>query len=104
MAGPRSSSSPTRRRGRAASVAACDAAAKTLGGKAATVLVEMADDREALVREELKVPKTIAHALTVVFNAKGQRTHTFESTPTAAAVVEASKKVVEECCPGGRCK
>ena len=90
--------------GRPEALAACDAAARTLEGRAATVAVDVADAREAAFLAEMKVDPATKAAVTVVVNARGQRTATFDAVPTPAALLEASKKVVEECCPGGNCK
>jgi hypothetical protein len=92
--------------GRRDALSACEAARKQLGGKAASVVVDLADARESGFREELKVPANLKAPFTVVFNAKGLRVATFETLPAAPALVEASKKTAAEssCCPGGTCK
>ena len=90
--------------GRAETLAACAAAQKALEGKAITLSVDLDDEREAGFREEMKVPAKLSAPLTIVVNAKAQRTETFEAVPEVKALVEASQKVVAECCPGGHCK
>ncbi len=90
--------------GRVAAVEACDAAVKRLEGKAVTIVVDLVADREAGFRREMSIDADVAAAVTIVVNARGQRTATFDSTPDPASLVDATKKLVEECCPGGRCK
>jgi len=90
--------------GRLGAIEACNAAVKAMADKAATVTVDLADDREAAFTSELNVDRATTVAVTIVVNSRAQRTATFDTVPDAKALVEAAAKVVEECCPGGKCK
>jgi len=90
--------------GRLGAIGACDEAIKLLGGKGATVVVDLADPIEAGFVLAMKVDAATKVAVTVVMNARGQQTAKFDAVPEPAALVDAAKKVAQECCPGGNCK
>jgi hypothetical protein len=81
---------------------ACNQAMRTLEGKAATVVVDLADEAEAAWLKELGVKADEKVPVTVVFNAKGQKTQVLRGTVTPDQLVQAVHKKVE-CCPGGKC-
>jgi hypothetical protein len=81
---------------------ACNQAMQTLERRAATITVDMADKAEKAWLTELNVTGQETSPVTIVFNAKGQKTQVFRQVMTAAQLVEAVNKKVA-CCPGGSC-
>jgi hypothetical protein len=73
----------------------------------ATVLgVTLTDPAEQRFLAEMKADPRSGEPWVVVVNTRGQTTRTFLGSEglTVEALVEATKKRVSECCPGGRCK
>ena len=81
---------------------ACSEASRRLERKVTTVVVDMDDKAEQAWLKELGVGPREAAPVTVVFNAKGQKTQVFRAVMSADDLVEAVTKKVE-CCPGGSC-
>ena len=81
---------------------ACNVAMRTLERKAATITVDMTNKAERAWLRELNITGRETSPVTVVFNAKGQKTHVFRAVMTAEQLVEAVHKKVA-CCPGGDC-
>ena len=81
---------------------ACTEAMKRLERKAATVVVDVEDEAEAAWIKELNVSPKEEAPVTIVFNAKGQKTQVFRGAVSAEQLVQAVNKKVE-CCPGGSC-
>ena len=81
---------------------ACNQAMKKLERKATTVVVDMDDKAEKAWLKELGIRPQEAAPVTIVFNAKGQKTQVFRCVMTAEQLVQAVCKKVE-CCPGGKC-
>ncbi len=87
---------------RSAIFEACNEASRRLERKVTTVVVDMDDKAEKAWLKELNIGPREAAPVTVVFNAKGQKTKVFRAVMTAADLVQAVTKKVE-CCPGGSC-
>lgn len=87
---------------RSAVYEACSEATRRLDRKVTTVVVDMDDKAEKRWREELNVGLREPLPVTVVFNAKGQKTQVFRAVMSADDLVKAITKKVE-CCPGGSC-
>lgn len=81
---------------------ACNQAMKLLDRKATTVVVDMDDKAEKAWLKELRIGEKETAPVTIVFNAKGQKTQVFRCVMTAEQLVTAVKKKIE-CCPGGSC-
>jgi hypothetical protein len=81
---------------------ACTKATQMLDRKASTVVVDMDDKAEKAWLKELKIAAKEAMPVTIVFNAKGQKTQVFREVMTAEQLVAATKKKAP-CCPGGDC-
>lgn len=87
---------------RSAIFEACNEATRRLERKVTTVVVDMDDKAEKAWLEELSIGPREAAPVTLVFNAKGQKTQVFRAVMTADDLVKAVTKKVE-CCPGGSC-
>lgn len=81
---------------------ACGEASRRLERKVTTIVVDMDDKAEKAWLKELNVGPREAAPVTVVFNAKGQKTQVFRAVMSADDLVKAVTKKVE-CCPGGSC-
>jgi len=87
---------------RSAVFEACSEAVRRLEGKAATVVVDMDDKAEKAWLKELNVGEREAAPVTIVFNAKAQKTKVFRKVMTADELIQAVQAKVS-CCPGGSC-
>lgn len=90
--------------GRAEALAACRAAAATLGGRADLVLVDLDDPAEAAFRDELQVDAKTKVVVVKVYNAKGKPTDTFREHLTAEALVASVGKEGDCGCGPEGCK
>lgn len=81
---------------------ACTSAMEKLKKKAATIAVDVSDKAERAWLKELNIKAKETGPVTIVFNAKGQKTQVFRKVMTAEDLVKAVTKKVE-CCPGGSC-
>ena len=81
---------------------ACTKAMESLKKKAATIAVDVSEKAEQAWLKELNIKAKEAGPVTIVFNAKGQKTEVFRRVMTAAELVKAVQKKAE-CCPGGSC-
>ena len=81
---------------------ACNTAMKRLDGKAVTLVVDMADKAEAAWLKELKISPKEKAPVTIVYNAKAQKTKVFRGTVTADQLFKAATQKAA-CCPGGSC-
>lgn len=82
---------------------ACNEASRRLERKVTTLVVDMDDKAEKAWLKEMGVGPREAAPVTVVFNAKGQKTQVFRAVMTADDLVKAVTKKVECCPPGGSC-
>lgn len=87
---------------RSAVYQACTEAVRRLEGKAATVVVDMDDKAEQAWLKELNIGEREALPVTIVYNAKAQKTKVFRKVMTADELVQAVRAKVS-CCPGGSC-
>ena len=87
---------------RSAIFEACNEATRRLERKVTTIVVDMDDKAEKAWLKELSIGPREAAPVTLVFNAKGQKTQVFRAVMTADDLVKAVTKKVE-CCPGGSC-
>ena len=81
---------------------ACTKAMQLLEKKAGTVVVDSDDKAEKAWLKELNIGAKETTPVTIVFNAKGQKTQVFRSVMTGEQLVQAVKKKLP-CCPGGDC-
>jgi hypothetical protein len=80
----------------------CASACSQMKGKCVTINVSMDDPAEAAFLKQLKVNLQAKEPVTVVLNAQGQMTDTFNGPVEVASLVKAvAKKVSSACCPPG---
>ena len=78
---------------------ACAAACGQLEDRCATVQINMDDPAEAAFLTAMKVNLASAEPITLVINAQGQITGTYNGAADVAALVQAATKKVGGCCP-----
>lgn len=88
---------------RGALLEALTSALKALEGKAAPVLVDLADPAETAFLTERKVDPAALRPVILVLDAKGQALGRLEGAPTVEKLIQTAKSKAP-CCPGGSCK
>lgn len=87
---------------RSAVFEACNKAMTQLKHKASTVVVDVDDKAEKRWLKELNIRPREKTPVTIIFNAKGQKTAVFRSAVTVEQLVKSARKKAA-CCPGGNC-
>jgi len=82
-------------------ISACAAACQQMKGNSVSIQVDMDDNNEVRFLNELKINRQSTKPVTVVINAKGQVTGTFEEALNAGNLVQAATQVPSSCCPAG---
>jgi hypothetical protein len=88
--------------GQSAVYEALTEATRLLEHKVTTVVVDMDDRAEAAYLAEMGVKADETAPVTVVYNAKAQKTGALRGLVTPAVLVETARKQAS-CCPGGSC-
>jgi len=79
----------------------CATASGQMRGKCTSINVDMEDPAEALFLKLLKVDMQATEPVTVVVNAQGQVTGSFNGPMDVAKLVQAATRKVSGCCPSG---
>ena len=79
----------------------CAAACGQMQGKCVSVIINLEDESELPFLNELKINPQAAEPVTVVINAQGQVTSSFQGAVEVTNLVQAANKKVGGCCPGG---
>lgn len=85
----------------AKAMGACAAACSQMQGKSLTVQINMDDKSELAFLNELKIDPNSAEPVTVVINAQGQVTGSFQGAVDTGNLIQAATKKAGGCCPGG---
>jgi len=80
---------------------ACAAACSQMQGKCASVKVDLEDEDELPFISELKINPQSTDPVTVVINAQGQVTGSFQGAVEVGSLVQAATKKAGGCCGGG---
>lgn len=80
-------------------MSACEAACGQVTSKPVTVKVDLDDPKERAFLDQLKIDRSSTTPVTVVVNAQGQVTSTYDGQVDVAKLVQAASKKVGGCCP-----